>query len=221
MSTYYSGRGARSYNTRWRAFSQGTHAAVLSNIDFDILNTLAHQRGTPLRICDIACGTGLLLEQLIARLPNSEVYGLDASAAMLGQAKQLLDTYAHAHLIQRTIGVHFEQVFPADFCDFDLITCSNALHDLRNPVGFLQALGTRLAPGGLLVVEDYARRQPLFPWMVVEWLGKIIERGHVRAYTLGEADALAHLAGLTVHSEQTFVVDWLWHGWLLRLGVEH
>ena len=220
MSTYYTGRGASTYNTRWRTFSHGTHAAVLSSIDSVALHALAQRRGTPLRICDVACGTGLLLAQLSVLFPEAELYGLDASPTMLEQAQQLLHSHPSVHLVQHTIGVRTSSLIPPNFPQFDLITCSNALHDLLNPVGFLQTLGTQLVPAGVLIVEDYARRHPLFPWILIEWLGKIIERGHVRAYTLSEARALAHLAGLSIQAEGRFVVDWLWHGWLLRLGVE-
>src|SRR3989442_10191843 len=66
---------------------------------------------------------------------------------------------------------------------FDLITCTNALHDMADPGALLSGLGRLLVPGGQLVVEDFARRRPAWLWAVFERLLQRIERGHVRAYT--------------------------------------
>ena len=188
-------------------------------LDFAALNDLAAQRAFPLRVCDVACGTGVLLQQLAVRLPGCELYGFDASPAMLAQASQILQAYPSVHLLPHLIGTTTDSMLPPHFHDFDLVTCSNVLHDIQNPVGFLQQLGSLLAPGGVLVLEDYARREPLFPWILVEILGKLIERGHVRAYTLAEVRSLCSLAGLRLDAENAFVVDRLWHGWALRLSL--
>jgi hypothetical protein len=73
-----------------------------------------------------------------------------------------------------------------------------------------------LAPGGQLVVEDFARREPLFLWVAFEWLLQRIERSSVRAYSLAEAQALCQHVELHVASGNVFKVDWLWHGWVIR-----
>ena len=98
---------------------------------------------------------------------------------------------------------------------FDLITCTNALHDIRDPLAFLSGVKGLLAPGGQLVTEDFARRQPAWLWAVFEWLARRVEEGHVRAYTLAEARSLCVQAGLHVVCEKAFPIDWLWHGWVL------
>jgi len=100
---------------------------------------------------------------------------------------------------------------------FDLITCTNVLHDIRDPVAFLSAMRRLLAPGGQLVVEDFARRRPALLWAVFEWLARRVEEGHVRAYTLAEAQALCTQAGLHVVNGKAFPIDWFWRGWALRV----
>jgi len=74
---------------------------------------------------------------------------------------------------------------------FDLITFTNALHDIPDPVGTLAGLRRLLAQEGQLVVEDFARREQPFVWAVIEWLGQQIEGTYVRAYTLAEASPFA------------------------------
>jgi hypothetical protein len=65
------------------------------------------------------------------------------------------------------------------------------------------------------VVEDFARREPLFLWAAFEWMLRRIEGSSVRAYSLAEAKALCQQAGLHVANEKVFAVDWLWHGWVV------
>lgn len=98
---------------------------------------------------------------------------------------------------------------------FDLITFTNASHDVPDPVGTLAGLRRLLAQEGQLVVEDFARREHPFAWAVIEWLAQQIEGTYVRAYTLAEAHSLCQQAGLHVACGRSFTVDWLWHGWVL------
>ena len=49
-----------------------------------------------------------------------------------------------------------------------------------------------------------------------EGLVRRAEEGHVRAYTLAEAQALCARAGLHMVYGKAFPVDWFWRGWALR-----
>jgi len=216
MSGYYSGWRARHYNTRWRTFTEKTLSQVLEMIDFTVLRRVPERLDRPPRVLDVACGTGILLRKLLERLPNAEVYGVDASADMLAQAHAVLKDWPNVQLEQAVVGAGETAGLPYAPQTFDLVTCTNALHDMLEPVAVLAGLGRLLVPGAQLVVEDYARGEPPFPWFVVEWLARRVEEGHVRAYTLAEARSLCTQAGLCVVCEQAFTVDWLWHGWALR-----
>lgn len=212
---YYSGRRARLYTRRWRVFTMKTLAAAVEMIDFTSLRAVLEREGRLPRVLDLACGTGELLKQVIERVPELEAYGVDASPDMLAQARLKLKDWPQVRLEQRRISGdgRFSLTFaPASI---DLITCTNALHDIAKPVPALAEMAKLLASHGQFVIEDYARREPPFPWAIVEWLAKHIETGHVRAYTLAEARSLCAQAGLHVTSSRAFVVNWLWHGWVL------
>src|SRR5947209_5358894 len=86
MSSYYTGWRAQHYNIRWRTFTKRTLAEVLAMIDEAQLRRVSEQLGHPPRVLDVACGTGVLLRTLLERIPDAEVYGVDASADMLAQA---------------------------------------------------------------------------------------------------------------------------------------
>jgi SAM-dependent methyltransferase len=151
MSGYYAGGSARSYDTRLRAFTERTLAEALAMIDVVALRGVPEREGRPPRALDVACGTGLLLKRLLGLAPEIEAHGIDASADMLAQARVNLDAFAHrVRLRQVEVGAGGAVTLPYAPETFDLITCTNALHDMPDPVGALAGLGRLLAPGGQL-----------------------------------------------------------------------
>ena len=216
MKTYYSGEHARHYNQTWETFSQKTHAATLSLIDLTRLQHAASTPEHPPRFLDVACGTGLLLEQFTHLIPHAEVYGIDESEEMLSQARHLLENHPYAHLVQGMLSVGAIAGLPFAPASFDVITCTNALHYLKDPAGLLRELKQLLAPQGQFVIEDYARRRFPFPWRLFEWKIKRRDPQHIRAYTLTEAQDLCRQADIQVVSTETFHVNVVWHGWALR-----
>jgi ubiquinone/menaquinone biosynthesis C-methylase UbiE len=217
MSKYYKGKRAHHYNTRWLRFNTRTLTETLAMIDITALRSIREQQGRLPHVLDVACGTGLLLKQLLAHVPNIEVYGLDASADMLAQARNALQDQPHVHLECMQIRKGMASNLPFAQGNFDLITCTNALHDMPESVALLEGLAKLLAPGGQLVVEDFAPRQPRLFWAAFEWFLQQIEGNKVHAYTLREALSLCEQAGLHVAREKGFSIDWLWHAWVLSV----
>ena len=185
-------------------------------IDMSALCSIQKRLGRCPRVLDAACGTGILLQRLLAQLPDVEAYGVDASDDMLAQAKLALKDMPNVHLERVKIGAGVTANIPYALETFVLITCTNALHDMPDPVGTLAGLKRLLAHGGQLVVEDFAPRKPRFFWTAFEWLLWQLEGSHVHSYTLSEAQTLCQQAGLHVASENVFKIDWLWHGWVVR-----
>ncbi len=216
MSTYYTGQRAQHYNTRWHTYTARTLEETKAIIDVAALRFVPERQGRCPRVLDVACGTGILLKQLLAQVPGVEAYGVDASEDMLAQARIALKDRPQVHLERVKVGTGEAAGLPFSQETFDLITCTNALHDMPEPAGMLAELKRLVAPGGQLVVEDFAPREPRFFWAAFEWLLQRIEGSSVRAYTLSEALTLCQEAGLHVASENVFTVDWLWHGWVMR-----
>ncbi|GCE12387.1 class I SAM-dependent methyltransferase [Tengunoibacter tsumagoiensis] len=215
MKSYYVGKGAASYNRSWKTFSERTLAATSSTIDLTQLQELASTREVPLRILDVACGTGLLLQQFAILLPTAELYGLDASQDMLAQSHLLLGNNPRVHLSQVTLTGTTAGSLPYDLASFDLITFTNSLHYMDNPVTVLRALAALLTAQGQLVLEDYARRIFPFPWRLFEWFIKQVDPQHVQAYTLAEAQKLCQEAGLKIITTKTMTINLLWRGWVI------
>ena len=217
MSRYYKRKRAQHYNTRWLRFNTRTLTETLAMIDITTLRSIRERKGRLPRVLDMACGTGLLLKQLLAHVPDIEAYGLDASADMLAQARTALQDQPHVHLECIQIRKGMASNLPYAQGNFDLITCTNALHDMPEAAALLAGMAKLLAPGGQLVVEDFAPRQPHLFWAAFEWFLQQIEGNKVHAYTLKEAFSLCEQAGLHVAREKGFSIDWLWHGWVLSV----
>lgn len=214
--SYYTGTRAASYNRTWREFSEKTLAVTRSVIDFTQLRQAARARGEAPCILDAACGTGLLLQQLADLIPEAELYGVDASQEMLAQAQLLLGKHPRIHLAQASLKKAETAGLPYAPASFDLITCTNALHYLNDPEAVLRELAVLLTKSGQLVIEDYARRAFPFPWKSFEWLIRQVDPQHIRAYSLMEVQRLCRAAGLEVMTANTFRINALWQGWVLR-----
>jgi SAM-dependent methyltransferase len=216
MGRYYTGRQARGYNTRLRAFTTRTHAEALAEIDFEALRRVDQREGRSPWVLDVACGTGLFLKKLLERAPMSTAFGVDASADMLEQARATLSGYPHVYLEQLVVGADKLATLPFAPGSFDLITCTNALHAIPDALGALTAWRRLLRPAGHIAMEDFARREPPFPWTPFEWLVRRVVGESVHVLTLPEVKALCLEAGLEVAAERAFSIDWLLHGWALR-----
>jgi ubiquinone/menaquinone biosynthesis C-methylase UbiE len=189
-------------------------------VDVAALRSVKTREGRPPRVLDVACGTGIFLSQLLGLLPDLEAYGIDASADMLAQARARLYGLPQVRLERVEVGTGERAHLPYAPGTFDLITCTNALHDMPDPVGTLVGLRRLLASGGQLVLEDFARREPPFPWRAFERLVRLVVGRPVHVYTLSEAQSLCRQAGLCIVCEKAFRIDWLLRGWALRAHPE-
>ena len=114
-----------------------------------------------LTLLDVGCGTGTMLERYAAG--GCEVTGLDASAAMLAQARRRLGPGAHLHLGDAAR-------MPFADAAFDLVVMTMVLHEmppqLRSAV-LAEAIRV-LDPQGRLLLIDYAAGPWRFPkgWLL-------------------------------------------------------
>ncbi|GAC1365185.1 MAG: hypothetical protein NVSMB44_26030 [Ktedonobacteraceae bacterium] len=217
VKSYYTEARAKSYDRIWQTFSQKTLAATLSLLDPALVQAEAELRERPVRILDAGCGTGLLLAQLVQLLPQAELYGVDASQPMLAQTAQRLGGLSRLHLQQAALGPGETAGLPFAPAFFDIITFSNALHYISDPVATLHGLRHLLTPVGQIVLEDYTLHGPTRLWRVQEWIIKRYDPRHQRVYTIAQARALCEQAGLAVTRAETFPVNFVFSGWALRL----
>ncbi len=133
----------------------------------DILETtLAAARLLPgERLVDVGCGTGKLAVAAAAMLGDkhggeSHVLGIDATPGMINLAIER----AHDAGVAADFQVGIAEALPLDDGEADAVTSSYFFHHLPSEVKpeALREMWRVLAPGGRLVITDYARARGLY-----------------------------------------------------------
>lgn len=143
---------------------------------------------------DVGCGAGLLAEPL-ARL-GARVTGVDAAPENIGAAR--------AHAAQSGLTIDYVAGGIEDLAgrQFDLVTSMEVIEHVADPAGFVGALATALAPGGLMILSTPNRTALSRLAMITlgEGLGAIPRGTHDwdRFLTPEELIALLEGAGLRV-----------------------
>ncbi len=105
------------------------------------------------RILDAGCGTGVGTEYLVHLNPEAEVVGMDLSAGAIAVATERCQRSGANRVTFHNLSIYDVDQIPGEF---DLINCVGVLHHMPDPVRGLQALATKLKPGGILHIFVYA-----------------------------------------------------------------
>jgi trans-aconitate 2-methyltransferase len=101
------------------------------------------------RVLDAGCGSGRVTEVLAERLPNGTVVALDASAAMLSEARRRLARFDdRIEFVQADL----EQPLPVD-PPVDAILSTATFHWVRDHARLFHNLAEILRPGGWLIAQ--------------------------------------------------------------------
>ncbi|HET7013596.1 MAG TPA: class I SAM-dependent methyltransferase [Streptosporangiaceae bacterium] len=140
-------RDVQAFHDRARGYEGGLlgrfHAEVVART-IDLALASGH---APKRVLDVGCGTGLLLRQLAARLPDAaELTGVDAATGMIEAAGSANDRL-------RYLQGKAERL-PFENASFDLLISTTSFdHWADQPAGLAECHRV-LAPGGRLVLAD-------------------------------------------------------------------
>jgi ubiquinone/menaquinone biosynthesis C-methylase UbiE len=115
----------------------------------------ASGQGQPLRVLDVACGTGRTLRQLATAYPEHRYYGLDLSPYYVQVARKQLGDVVNASFVTDNAE---HMPFRDDY--FDVVTSVFLFHELPTNArrNVLREIHRVLRPGGLVVIEDSAQR---------------------------------------------------------------
>ena len=140
--------------------------------------------GAPKRLLDIGSGQGDLLADLTRRWPSAELAGLELSeeGIRIAASKVPAARFSALDLMAATAVPHELQGWA------DVAVCSEVLEHVDDPVRFLRAAISGLAPGGLLVVTVPGGPRSQFDRFI----------GHRRHFTPADLRAVLLDAGLHV-----------------------
>lgn len=130
--------------------------SVLSSLESHILPlvpALSDRLSKGIRMLDVGCGRGRILNRLAALYPHSRFVGMDLSQ----------DAVAHARTEVSRAGrdnIEFVAVDLSDFdktaepASFDFITTFDAIHDQARPLNVLKGIHRALKPDGVYLMQD-------------------------------------------------------------------
>lgn len=160
------------------------------------LEGLARELGRPIRVLDVATGSGDVPLELSRELKDAEFAGCDISPIAIEAARQ------SAPELQFFVHDVLREPLPAGF---DAVTCSLFLHHLDGDSAILLLKRMAAAAGSLVLVNDLSRSR--FNWLAVWIACRVLSRSRVvrfdgpasvrSAFTPKEALGLAERAGLT------------------------
>jgi 2-polyprenyl-3-methyl-5-hydroxy-6-metoxy-1,4-benzoquinol methylase len=106
-----------------------------------------------IRILDAGCGTGVGTEYLVHLNPDAQITAIDFSSRALAVAKERCQRSGANRVEFHHLSLYDVEELPGEF---DLINCVGVLHHLPDPHPGIQALASKLAPGGLMHIFVYA-----------------------------------------------------------------
>jgi SAM-dependent methyltransferase len=105
-----------------------------------------------IRILDAGCGTGVGTEYLVHLNPHAQVVGIDLSAGALAVARERCQRSGANRVEFQHLSLYDAEQLPGEF---DLINCVGVLHHLPDPIRGIQAISSKLAPGGIMHIFVY------------------------------------------------------------------
>ena len=146
-------------------------------------------------VLDLGCGTGTLLQALVARQPGAGFTGIDPDRQVLAIARRRLQRTPTVELVEG-----YAQDLPFPDQAFDLVISTLIFHHLPDPVK-VSALGEVrrvLAPHGRFLLVDFGA-PPTRVARVVLTIGSVFDgRDNMRANLAGELPEMLAAAGFDV-----------------------
>jgi SAM-dependent methyltransferase len=102
----------------------------------------------PLRVAELGCGGGFYLDAMATAWPTAEFIGYDVDSVALALAAQRLGSNPRVRLRRA------DARRVADDRPLDLIVAVDALHDMADPAGVLNAGRNALANGGVIAIAE-------------------------------------------------------------------
>ncbi|MEK7644000.1 MAG: class I SAM-dependent methyltransferase [Patescibacteria group bacterium] len=113
--------------------------------------TMKNYFGRPIKLLDVACGTGEIINRLSRKFPESEFLGADFSEEMLAKARAKPPTATKIRFLAAEV-----TALPFANETFDLIICTEAFHHFSRPDDALREIRRLLKPDGMFLLIDLA-----------------------------------------------------------------
>ncbi len=130
--------------------------SVLSSLESHVLPLvpgLADRLAQGIRMLDVGCGRGRIVNRMAELYPNSRFVGMDLSREATSNARG--DAAArglkNVEFVERDLSDFDQTATPAAF---DFITTFDAIHDQARPLNVLRGIHRALKPDGVYLMQD-------------------------------------------------------------------
>lgn len=130
--------------------------SVLSSLESHIVPLvpgLHEQLKAGIRVLDVGCGAGRILNKLAELYPDSRFTGMDLSPEAVGTARAdaARKGLTNVAFVVRDLS-DFDQTAEAE--QYDFVTTFDAVHDQAKPLNVLKGIYRTLAPDGVYLMQD-------------------------------------------------------------------
>jgi 2-polyprenyl-3-methyl-5-hydroxy-6-metoxy-1,4-benzoquinol methylase len=130
--------------------------SVLSSLELHILPLvpgLTDRLVAGIRVLDVGCGQGRVMNRLAERYPNSRFIGMDLSEAAIESARREAARKGLRNIEFVAVDLsHFDDTAESE--GFDFITTFDAVHDQARPLSVLRGIFRALRPDGVYLMQD-------------------------------------------------------------------
>ena len=110
-------------------------------------------------VCDVGCGHGVYLAQMLTAAPGATGIGVDISEASLATARRLLDFHDIPPGRRRFLAGDVQVRLDVEDASQDAVTCFEVIEHLEQPERALSELRRILKPGGTLCLSTAIRME--------------------------------------------------------------
>ncbi len=139
-----------------RVMAEDSGQSVLSVLESHIIPLVPdlHSRlKTGIKVLDVGCGAGKIMNKLATLYPESQFTGMDLSCGAVnhGTSEAAALGLKNVEFIIQDLS-DFHETAPVE--QFDLITTFDAIHDQGQPLNVLKGIYKALKPGGVYLMQD-------------------------------------------------------------------
>jgi ubiquinone/menaquinone biosynthesis C-methylase UbiE len=144
------------YSRFHAVMAEDSGQSVLSSLESHILPLVAGltaRLAKGIRMLDVGCGSGRILNRLAEQYPNSRFIGMDLSPEAIGNARREASQKGlrNVEFIARDLSDFHEFAEPEAF---DFITTFDAIHDQAKPLNVLKGIHRALKSDGVYLMQD-------------------------------------------------------------------
>lgn len=175
-------RDVQAFDDRAAGYESGRHGRVHKDISDRVVRLALSQARAPARVLDVGCGTGYVLRELAAALPQArDLLGVDPAPKMIEVAR------AASADPRLDFARGTAERLPCGDSAYDLVVATTSFDHWADQAAGIRECARVLAPGGTLVLTD------LFSALL--WPTMLGSRGG-KARTRSRATRLITAAGL-------------------------